>query len=65
MLTASYRHVKYLPGGWYLGSQMGNWRRRAKRGGWGVELISIHESGALPEFILADWHRVHHFSHPF
>ncbi|KAF8556279.1 hypothetical protein OG21DRAFT_675549 [Imleria badia] len=61
--------VGYIPGrsfvgrvlevGWEVGGEV------AKRGDWVVGLMSVHKSGALAEFILADRHRVHRVPNPF
>ncbi|KAI9575049.1 hypothetical protein HD554DRAFT_2010094 [Boletus coccyginus] len=61
--------VGYIPGrsfvgrvlevGWEVGVDV------AKRGDWVVGLTSVHRSGALAEFILADRHRVHRVPNPF
>ncbi|KAF8450918.1 hypothetical protein L210DRAFT_2420029 [Boletus edulis BED1] len=61
--------VGYIPGrsfvgrvlevGWEVGVDV------AKRGDWVVGLMSVHKSGALAEFILADRHRIHRVPNPF
>ncbi|KAF8121325.1 hypothetical protein EV363DRAFT_1186588 [Boletus edulis] len=50
---------RVLEVGWEVGVDV------AKRGDWVVGLMSVHKSGALAEFILADRHRIHRVPNPF